>query len=197
MKQLLLFCAAALVVLSLACSKAENNAGLVDPKLTYDDLVDAWKGTLETWRVDNTAAGKPSFTLNNVDVNLIIDTQTYWLQLSYFTDSLEYQYYNRGYWLWDPYVPDVMVFEIYYESSTAIKNPIRSSVPDSISEGGQGGSNGGGGSVEPPDTTKFVKGDNTKMEDRFISYMDYNEDTIRLYDFIEYLNLGDVTLERY
>ena len=195
MKRALLFFFTVLVVLSLACSKAESNSGLVEPNFSYDDLIDAWRGSLDTWRVDNTAAGRASYNLSNVDVNLIIDTQNYWLQLTYFTDSLEYQYYNRGYWLWDPYVPDVMVFEIYHETSTQIFNPIRNSVPDSIAGGGPGG--GGGGSTEPPDTIKFVKGDNTKMEERFISYLEYNEDEIRLFDFIEYLDLGDITLDRY
>ena len=196
MRQLLLTATVTALVLALACSKNNSNSGLVDPQFSYEDLTDAWRGQLDSWRVDNTAAGKASYTLNNVDISLIIDTQTYWLQLSYFSDSLEYQYYNRGYWIWDPYVPDVIVFEIYQESSTQIFNPQRSSIPDSI-DGGPGGGDGGTGGGEPPDTIKFLKGDNTKLEARFISFMDYQEDQIRLYDFIEYLNLGDITLERY
>jgi hypothetical protein len=194
MRKLLLSCCLAGLVLVLACSEDANNPGLVNPTLTYEDIIDSWRGTVDVWRVEG-SAGHTSYTLRNVDIAIIFDTQHYWLQLSQFSDSLDYQYYNRGFWLWDPYVPDVMVFELYEESSTQVFNPYQYTGepgnPDSTEAG-----NPGGGDITPPDTVKIVVGDNTKMEARFISYMDLNENQMRLWDFIEYLNLGDVTLER-
>jgi hypothetical protein len=195
MRRLLLSITLAVLVLSLGCSKTSGDSGLIEPTFNYDDLVDAWRGTLASWRVDNTEAGRASYTLNDIDISLILDTQTYWLQLTFFSDSLEYQYFNRGYWLWDPYVPNVMVFEMYQESGTQIFNPIRDSGnPDSTGGSGDGS---GGQQTEPPDTVLLSKGDNSKMEERFISYLEYTGDQIRLYDFIEYLDLGDITLERF
>ena len=195
MRKFLLSVAVAMTVLSLGCSDSNDDSGLVEPTFNYDDLIDAWRGELASWRVDNSEVGRTSYILNDVDISLIIESQTYWLQLSYFSDSLEYQYYNRGYWLWDPYVPDVIVFEIYQGQSTQIFNPIRNTGNPDSTGGGQG--DGGGVSVVPPDTIQVINGDNTQMEERFISYLEYNEDSIRLWDFIEYLDLGDVTLERF
>ena len=109
MKKLFLICAITAFVLPLSCSKNESSSGLVQPTFDYGDLEHAWKGTIASWRVDNTDAGRISYTLKNVDISLVLNTEKYWLQLTYFSDSLEYQYYNRGYWLWDPYYPTVMI----------------------------------------------------------------------------------------
>jgi hypothetical protein len=190
MRKLLLSCCLAGLVLMLSCSDNDTSGGVITPTITYDDIKGSWRGTVDSWRVVNTV-GHPSYSLENIDITLVFDTQNYWLQLTQISDSLEYQYYNRGFWLWDPYVPDVMVFEIYEESSTQIFNPLQSSNPGNPDSTG----NGGGNNV-PPDTVKTVLGDNTQMEARFISFMELEENQMRLWDFIEYLNLGDVTLDK-
>ncbi len=196
MRKLLLSCCLAGLVLILACSDNDTNPGVLNPQLTYDDIIGAWHGTLDSWRVVNSTE-RPSYVLKNVDVTIVFDTQHYWLQLSQFSDSLEYQYTNRGFWLWDPYVPDVMVFELYKEWSTQIFDPDQYTGepgnPDSTGTGSPGG-----GDITPPDTVYIVKGDNTKMEARFISYIDLDTENseMRLWDFIEYLNLGDITLDK-
>ncbi len=194
MRKLLLSCCFATLVLALSCSDNKSTSGIIDPAINYDDIVGSWRGTLDSWRVNNSADRK-SYTLKNVSISLIFDSQYYWLQLTQFSDSLEYQYYNRGFWLWDPYVPDVMVFELYEEYSTQIFNPVQSG---GGMEGLDSTGTGTGGGAAP-DTVKIVKGDNTKMEARFISFMDLDLGTnqMRLYDFIEYLDFGDVTLEKY
>ncbi len=192
MRLLLLSCCFAGLLLALSCSDNSTDKGIIEPALNYEDVVGAWRGTLDSWHVDNSNV-IPNYTLQNVDITLIfLESQRYWLELNQLSDSLEYRYKNEGFWLWDPTVPDVMIFEMYEESSTQIFNPVQDS-------GGQGNpdSTGTGGGGATPDTVKIVVGDNTKLEARFISFMDLDENQMRLYDFIEYLNLGDVTLDKF
>jgi hypothetical protein len=180
----------------LACSDTDEPAGLEPADFSYDDLRDSWRGTVDSWRVDN-GSQTPSYDLQNVNVNLIIEQDTYWLQLTQFSDSLEYQYYNRGFWIWDPDLHNILIFEMYEEVGTQIFNPVRGDVgqPDSI--GGGGGNVVGGGSSAPPDTLVVRKGDNTEKEEQINCGLEYNGDSIRLFDFNGAFDLGDITLERF
>lgn len=180
------------LMMTLGCS--DNKAQpFLPPEFNQSDLVDAWRGNLESWLVDNTSAGRPGYTLNNVEVSLILNSEgTYWLDLSQFSDSLEYRYNSRGYWLWDPGIPEEIYFEVYLATSTQIFDPVQGPIMPDTTDGG--GDDTGG---VQPDTVTFTLGDNTQIEGIFASFLEYNEDQIRLYGFQGLISLGDITLDRY
>ncbi|MBW7997983.1 MAG: hypothetical protein FVQ81_15730 [Candidatus Glassbacteria bacterium] len=194
MRNMLQLAAGALLMLSLACSDNDVVKEPFNPGFTYEDLADAWRGNLDSWYVEN-SSGKPSYTLENVNISLIMDTERYWLQLTHFTDSLEYQYLNRGFWLWDPSLPDVIYFELYFESSSQVFNPQKDLTPADTLDGSGGGNNQGGGT--PPDTILTSKGDDTQIEEVFSSIIEFTENQLRLYEFEGYFDPGDITLDRF
>ena len=126
-------------------------------------------------------------------MSLAFDEQRYWLQVSQYSDELDYQYHNTGYWLWDPYLPEEIIFEMYQETSIQIFNPVQppSGPPDTLDDGED--------EIDtPPDTVRTVRGDNSKLEEVFVSSIEFGDEdeTMRLYGFTQYIILGDITLDK-
>lgn len=147
-------------------------------EIYMSDLVGAWRGTLFFYHVDN-GIQAASYNLENLRTSLILDTDRYWFELDYFTDSLDFILVNRGYWLLIEGSPWTLDFSVIEEwGSQMFKEPDTLGNPVVI------------------DSIVYRKGDGTEIVNTWNVVLDYKENEIRLQDFIGSLVFEDLTLNR-
>ena len=160
------------------CSDDGGSPGPAGPQFRKSSLEDVWRGVLSVFHVDN-GLSAPSYDLQNLDCALIMDSENYWFQLSYLSDSLDYTYYNRGSWLWVEHSPEFIYFELTEEFSEQIFK-----------------SRNNQDSVVVDNTISSKRGDGSQSLESWSCQFDYEEQELRIYDFEGYMFLGEVILNK-
>jgi len=133
---------------------------------------------LSVYHVDN-GISAPSYDLQNLNCALILDSEKYWFELSYLSDSLDFAYYNRGDWLWVEQTSEFLYFELTEESSEQTFKS-QDSQGDEV--------------VDNRISSK--RGDGSQRLESWSCQFDYEEQELIIYNFDSYLFLDEVILKR-
>ena len=77
------------------CEKAKTK--VIEPEVSTSDLIGAWRGNLPAYYVNNGLSAE-SYNLRELRTSLILDEQTYWFEIGYYSDSLDFAFVSKGYW---------------------------------------------------------------------------------------------------
>lgn len=172
----LFFC---LTLLSFpGCSDDGSPSGPSGPQFRKSSLEGAWRGVLPVYHVDN-GLSAPSYDLQNLNCALILDSEDYWFELSYLSDSLDFAYYNRGSWFWFEQSPEFIYFELTEESGEQTFK----------SQDDQG-------NEVVDNKISSERGDGSQHLESWLCQFDYEEQELRIYNFGGYLFLNEVVLNR-
>jgi hypothetical protein len=160
------------------CSDNGSTPGPSGPQFRKSSLEGTWRGVLSVYHVDNGIAA-PSYDLQNLNCALILDSEKYWFELSYLSDSLDFAYYNRGDWLWVEQTSEFLYFELTEESSEQTFKS-QDSQGDEV--------------VDNRISSK--RGDGSQRLESWSCQFDYEEQELIIYNFDSYLFLDEVILKR-
>ena len=131
------------------CDDAETI--VIDPEIYAGDLIGAWRGTLPAYYVNNGLSAE-SYNLYELRVSLILDEQTYWFEIGYYSDSLDFSFVSKGYWQLFEGSPPELYFQVREqwsdqkfkgldeENNEVVLNLISSHLGDGTEEVGEWGS---------------------------------------------------------
>jgi len=153
------------------CDDAETI--VIDPEIHIGDLTGAWRGTLPAYYVNNGLAAE-SYILDELRVSLILDEQTYWFEVGYYSESLDFSFVSKGYWQLFEGSPPELYFQVREQWSDqkfkGLDEEDNEVVLDMISS---------------------HLGDGTEAVGEWGSLFELVDGELRLYDFIGYSNLGE------
>jgi len=153
------------------CEEAENT--VIEPEISMEDLMGNWEGTLPAYYVNN-GLSPPSYYLQNVECAIILDADSYWFQLGSYSDSLDFSFVSKGYWLLFEGEQPELYFQIREEWSRQMFKGLDSlNMPVVL------------------DTITVHRGDGSEAVGEWSCLFELEEDGLRIYDFIGYENLGD------
>lgn len=109
MRQAIKALAVLFLFLSVSCG-GEKARPLEDLPYLKDDLISAWRGTYPVFQIPGTLT-TAKMDLHNARVSLIMQTENYWFEVTYYSDTLEYAFVSQGFWNWFVEAPEVIVFE--------------------------------------------------------------------------------------
>jgi len=164
----------AIIIVFLIVPGCDDDETIVTvPEIHASDLIGAWKGTLPGYYVNNGISAE-SYNLQELRCSLILGEQTYWFELGYYSDSLDFSFVSKGYWqLFEGRPPD-LYFQVREEWSNqkfkGLDEENNEIILDMIS------SHNGDGSSEVGEWQCLIE-----LEDG----------ELRIFDFIGYSNLGE------
>ena len=150
-----------------------KKAVVMEPEINMYDLIGHWRGSLPAYYVNNGATA-PSYSLQNLDCTLILNQDNYWFQLGSYSDSLDFSFVSKGYWLLFEGTPQELYFQVREEWSNQMFKGLDSlNMPVVL------------------DTISARKGDGSEPVGEWSCLFDLGENEIRIYDFIGYESLGE------
>jgi hypothetical protein len=119
-----------LVILAISCNK-EKAQPLQDVPFLKDDLVGAWQGYYPIFNVAATNAA-PKLDLVNARTSMILQTENYWFEITYYSDTLEYSFISQGFWSWFENAPHAILFEMTQDRTRKIRKRPRTGTDSTI-----------------------------------------------------------------
>jgi len=173
----------------LATSCSEKAKPLEYTPYLKDDLEGAWEGRYPIYNITATNAA-PKLDLVNARTSMILQTEDYWFEITYYSDTLEYAFVSQGFWNWFEDTPDAIIFEMTQDRERKTRKR-----PGS----GQGTGTGTDSTGSPPDSVLWEEqrseGDGSEILKTWYATFEFvGGDSLKLTNIGGDLTLPDITL---